>query len=113
MFRALRCRTDIQAELRDYQCEGFSWTQFLAERGLGGVLADDMGLGKPCNRSPLSPCANAKIPAFSWWSPTSVVDNWYEEVLKFIPDMPVFVHLGLDEPRSLKTAEQRCYFNEL
>ncbi len=33
------------AVLRPYQAQGLAWLQFLAAAGLGGVLADDMGLG--------------------------------------------------------------------
>ncbi len=36
----------LNAELRPYQKEGFSWMQMLQENYFGGCLADDMGLGK-------------------------------------------------------------------
>lgn len=36
----------IQAKLRSYQEEGFSWMYHLYENQFGGCLADDMGLGK-------------------------------------------------------------------
>ena len=36
----------LQAELRDYQIEGFAWLSRLARWGAGACLADDMGLGK-------------------------------------------------------------------
>jgi hypothetical protein len=36
----------LQAELRDYQLEGFNWLSRLAHWGVGACLADDMGLGK-------------------------------------------------------------------
>ena len=36
----------LQAELRDYQVEGFRWLARLAHWGVGACLADDMGLGK-------------------------------------------------------------------
>lgn len=45
----------INAELRPYQMEGYTWMLFLKEQGLGGCLADDMGLGKT-----LQPSATAK-----------------------------------------------------
>ena len=38
--------TTLQADLRDYQLEGYRWLRRLAEWGMGGCLADDMGLGK-------------------------------------------------------------------
>ncbi|PTA68148.1 SNF2-related protein [Deinococcus arcticus] len=36
----------LRAELRPYQLQGVAWLQFLREYGVGGILADDMGLGK-------------------------------------------------------------------
>ncbi|MFH5181183.1 DEAD/DEAH box helicase [Paenibacillus sp. TAB 01] len=36
----------LQAELRSYQQDGFSWLLFMRSLGLGCCLADDMGLGK-------------------------------------------------------------------
>lgn len=36
----------LQAELRSYQLQGFSWMAYMRSLGLGGCLADDMGLGK-------------------------------------------------------------------
>ncbi len=36
----------LQAELREYQKQGFNWMMFLRKNKLGGCLADDMGLGK-------------------------------------------------------------------
>lgn len=36
----------LNAELRPYQQEGFSWLAAMHGHGLGGILADDMGLGK-------------------------------------------------------------------
>ena len=40
------CPSTLQAELRDYQLEGFEWLARLAHWGVGACLADDMGLGK-------------------------------------------------------------------
>ena len=40
----------LQAELRPYQQQGLNWLQFLRTHGLAGILADDMGLAKPCKR---------------------------------------------------------------
>jgi SNF2 family DNA or RNA helicase len=36
----------LQAELRNYQQDGFNWMMFLKNNRMGGCLADDMGLGK-------------------------------------------------------------------
>ncbi|HEX8631397.1 MAG TPA: SNF2 helicase-associated domain-containing protein, partial [Catenuloplanes sp.] len=37
---------DFVGTLRPYQERGLSWLAFLSQLGLGGILADDMGLGK-------------------------------------------------------------------
>ena len=36
----------FQGKLRPYQERGLAWLSFLSNLGLGGILADDMGLGK-------------------------------------------------------------------
>ncbi|MCU4175360.1 SNF2-related protein [Carboxylicivirga sp. N1Y90] len=36
----------LNAELRHYQQEGYTWMQLLYKNSFGGILADDMGLGK-------------------------------------------------------------------
>lgn len=38
--------TEINAELRHYQIDGYSWLHRLYKNNFGGCLADDMGLGK-------------------------------------------------------------------
>lgn len=40
----------LQAELRDYQLEGFQWLAYLSHWDVGACLADDMGLAKLCKR---------------------------------------------------------------
>jgi superfamily II DNA or RNA helicase len=37
---------NVDAELREYQKQGYNWLWFLYTYGLNGILADDMGLGK-------------------------------------------------------------------
>ena len=38
--------SSFRGELRPYQERGLAWLSFLSDLGLGGILADDMGLGK-------------------------------------------------------------------
>ena len=93
---------EINAELREYQREGFSWMVFLAERGLGGVLADDMGLGKTLQSLTfIRHRQNEDEGIHLVIAPRSVVDNWAEECIKFDKDMPAYVHLGLDRTKDL------------
>ncbi len=93
----------INATLREYQAEGFSWMVFLADRGLGGVLADDMGLGKTLQSLTFMKYRDKKNPGIHLViAPRSVVDNWEDECEKFVPDLDVYVHLGLDRTKDIK-----------
>ena len=93
---------ELNATLRSYQQEGFSWMAFLADRGLGGVLADDMGLGKTVQSLAFVQHRQHEDPGVQLVvAPRSVVDNWAEEAKKFLPSMPIYVHLGLDRTKEL------------
>jgi len=78
--------TTLQAELRDYQIDGFCWLARLAHWGAGACLADDMGLGKTLQALTLmiqrAPDGPALVVA-----PTSVCNNWIEETQRFAPTM--------------------------
>ena len=76
----------LQAELRDYQVEGFNWLARLAHWGVGACLADDMGLGKTLQalaviltRAPEGPTLIV--------APTSVGMNWLSEAERFAPTL--------------------------
>ena len=76
----------LQAELRDYQLEGFVWMSRLARWGAGACLADDMGLGKTVqaiavmlDRAGEGPCLVV--------APTSVCPNWLTEIARFAPTL--------------------------
>jgi len=90
----------VNAELRDYQLDGFHWLQFLARHSLHGILADDMGLGKTLQtlthiQAEVSSRRNKKSPALVI-APTSVVGNWEIEAEKFCPNLKVLFLHGLD-----------------
>jgi superfamily II DNA or RNA helicase len=76
----------FQAELRDYQMDGYVWLARLAEWGVGACLADDMGLGKTIQGLALlverAPNGPALIVA-----PTSVCMNWENEANRFAPTL--------------------------
>lgn len=80
----------LQAKLRPYQQEGFSWLVFLRSNRLGGILADDMGLGKTIQTIALISSAKSKDKdkkPFLVMAPTSVVENWDSELERFAPDL--------------------------
>ncbi|MDM8559959.1 DEAD/DEAH box helicase [Candidatus Parabeggiatoa sp. HSG14] len=82
----------FQADLRDYQVDGFNWLSRLSHWGVGACLADDMGLGKTIqtlavmlNHAPDGPCLVV--------APTSVCMNWQVESLHFAPTLN-FIQFG-------------------
>ena len=78
--------TTLQAELRDYQRDGFQWLARLAAWGVGGCLADDMGLGKTIEALALLLHRAAGGPALVV-APTSVGFNWLNETNRFAPTL--------------------------
>ena len=78
----------LQAELRDYQLQGYQWLARLAHWGVGACLADDMGLGKTVQALALlldrAPNGPALVVA-----PISVAMNWQAEVARFAPTLRI------------------------
>ena len=76
----------LQAELRDYQVEGFAWLSRLARWGAGACLADDMGLGKTVQAIAVMLERAAEGPCLVV-APTSVCPNWQAEIARFAPTL--------------------------
>ena len=74
----------LQAELRDYQQEGFVWLSRLAHLEMGACLADDMGLGKTVQAIALL-LEQAERGAALVVAPTSVCHNWESELDALLP----------------------------
>jgi len=82
----------LQATLRPYQQDGFSWLAYLWRHQLGGILADDMGLGKTVQCLTLAQHvaeSTTQRKPFLVVAPTSVVANWVLEAQRFTPDLVV------------------------
>ncbi len=92
----------LQAELREYQKEGFNWLQFLQNYQLNGVLADDMGLGKTVqaltNLLKEKEAGRASQPSLVI-APTSLMSNWRREAEKFTPGLKVLTLQGPDRKK--------------
>lgn len=78
----------LQAQLRDYQREGFEWLVRLSEWGAGGCLADDMGLGKTVQAIAFMLLHAAKGPSLVV-CPASVMLNWASELSRFAPTLAI------------------------
>ncbi len=76
----------LQAELRDYQIEGFRWLSRLAHWGGGACLADDMGLGKTIQALAVILERAGEGPTLVV-APTSVCLNWQAEAEQFAPTL--------------------------
>jgi SNF2 family DNA or RNA helicase len=89
---------NFNGTLREYQLRGLTWLKFLSEFGFGGILADEMGLGKTIQT--LALLQTLKEENFSPYpsiiiSPTSVLRNWENEIIKFTPQLKTLVLHGL------------------
>jgi SNF2 family DNA or RNA helicase len=79
---------DLTATLRGYQRAGVNWLCALREAGFGALLADDMGLGKTVQAL----CAVTGRTLVV--APTSVLQNWANEIKRFRPGLPYTVYHG-------------------
>ncbi|QFS52173.1 DEAD/DEAH box helicase [Nostoc sphaeroides] len=90
----------LQAELRDYQMEGFCWLARLAHWGVGACLADQMGLGKTLQALAVI-LRNAHQGATLIIAPTSVCMNWVSEAQKFAPTLNIIQFSGANRQKLL------------
>jgi len=82
----------LDATLRDYQRQGFTWLSELTGIGLGACLADDMGLGKTITLIALHLHRRDRGLATGPTlvvCPASLLGNWEREVQRFAPGVPV------------------------
>ena len=83
--------------LRNYQKAGYRWLKTLSRLGFGGILADDMGLGKSLQI--ISLLLSERGGTSIIVCPTTLVLNWINEFEKFAPEMKVLAISGDSEER--------------
>lgn len=88
----------LENTLRPYQKEGVYWLRFLETCGFCGILADEMGLGKTLQTLTWLQLTRVReqaqrLPALIV-CPTSLVENWRREALKFVPWLKCLVLSG-------------------
>jgi SNF2 family DNA or RNA helicase len=96
----------LQAELRDYQTEGFVWMSRLAHLGVGGCLADDMGLGKTLQALAVILQRAGDGPTLVI-APTSVCMNWEQEAARFAPTLNLRTLSGTDREETVNSLGRR------
>jgi len=90
----------VASILRPYQKDGVNWLHFLSQNGFAGILADEMGLGKTLQalvwiRTIVDKNSQAHHPVLVV-CPTSLVENWQEEALRFMPSLKVLPLSGTE-----------------
>lgn len=97
----------LKSTLRNYQKVGFRWLKTIADYGFGGILADDMGIGKTLQVITLLEDEKQRNPdAISLVvCPSSLILNWQDEIDKFSKQLSACIVSGSIEER--KTFIQR------
>jgi hypothetical protein len=91
--------------MRPYQREGLAWLLFLESIGLGGCLADDMGVGKTIQMLALLElhrqrrAAGESLPPDLVVVPKSLLFNWENEAHRFTPQLKVLNYTGTARSR--------------
>ncbi len=98
--------TNIHAQLRPYQQEGYEWMCRLAYWGAGACLADDMGLGKTLQAITLMQSRASQGPTLVLM-PTSLLMNWQQELNRFAPALSVRIlnQQGTDRQQLIDSAD--------
>ncbi len=106
--KQLKLGNQMDDILRDYQKDGVTWLNAIEESGFHGILADEMGLGKTvqtlcaiqysCNKT-------KKSKASMIICPTSLVQNWYTESKKFMPELKVATIYGNDRQKIIQNLD--------
>ena len=95
--------SDLKGELRPYQRYGAAWLREHYHRGLGAILADDMGLGKSVQTIAFLLHERAERGALPGPTllvcPTSLLGNWRREIQRFAPSLSMYTHYGPDRAR--------------
>lgn len=97
--------------LRNYQKSGFRWLKTMASYGFGGILADDMGIGKTIQIIALlqdekdhgNDCISLIV------CPSSLLLNWQNEIDKFSENLSSLIISGGGEERKALLHKCRDY----
>ncbi|MBE5730383.1 MAG: hypothetical protein E7350_00335 [Clostridiales bacterium] len=96
----------LRGVLRPYQESGLKWLGDLKASGYGGILADDMGLGKSLQIISLILASRLKTIIVC---PTTLILNWESEFKKFAPFLKVLCVMGSAGERAALAARADEY----
>jgi SNF2 family DNA or RNA helicase len=95
----ISCPKNLDNVMRNYQKTGFRWLKMLKTNNFGGILADDMGLGKSLQVIALL-CSEKSHSIIV--CPTTLILNWVSEIKKFAPELKVLAVFGsLDDRQKM------------
>lgn len=99
----------LRNTLRRYQKDGYRWLMTMEALGFGGILADDMGLGKSLQMLTFLYAKMQEDPLRTSLlvCPASLVYNWEDEVNKFVPDLKTCIIAGTAAERK-RLLEESC-----
>ena len=88
----------ILSVLRPYQLNGFKWMRLLLGKGLGCILADDMGIGKTLQTIAVIDSLELSKLAMVV-CPKNIIYNWEAEVNRWAPWIKTLVIVGTKSER--------------
>lgn len=98
--------TNIYGMLRDYQKEGVVWLYERMTNESSALLADDMGLGKTLQTlCVLDLMWKEKSGPALVVCPTSLLENWRDEAVRFFPDLKVLILHGPNRHEDFKRVD--------
>ena len=92
----ISCPKNLDNVMRNYQKTGYRWLKMLKENSFGGILADDMGLGKSLQVIALLSSEKSHSIIVC---PTTLILNWVSEIKKFAPTLKVLAVSGSADDR--------------
>lgn len=97
--------------LRNYQKSGFRWLKTMAAYGLGGILADDMGIGKTIQIIALlqDEKDHHRNSTTLIVAPSSLLLNWQYEIDKFSHQLSSLIIAGGSEERKALLNQYKDY----